>query len=130
MAPDFSPRQAIRRIQLEDREILNSEDIWFCLTCFDCNVDCPHDIDLANVFESLREMAPDEKEKEFVSYCERCGKPFLTSQIEEHLKELLEAEDLEVDEEVLNYCSDCRQYRNARSAFDIMSQKEAGEVET
>lgn len=123
MSPDFSPRSAMRLIQLEDEEILESEDIWFCLTCFDCNVDCPHGIDLAKVFETLRDMAPDEKEEDFITHCERCGRAFLTSQIEDHLKELLEEEELEVNEEVLNHCPDCRQYHNAREVFNLISEE-------
>lgn len=123
MSPDFSPRKAIRLVQLDDEGILESEDIWYCLTCFDCHVDCPHGIDLANVFEALRDIAPEEMREEHISHCQRCGKPFLTSRIRGHLEELLKEEEIEVDEEVLNYCSNCRQYQNARTAFELIRQE-------
>lgn len=105
----------MRLLQLGDEDLLESQDIWFCLTCFDCNVDCPHGIDLAEVFKGLRELAPDEKEEEYISYCERCGRPFLTTKIRDHLLDRLREEDIDVNEDLINHCPTCRQYYNARA---------------
>ncbi len=53
---DLLPNQVVRRIQLGDKSVLDSDTIWLCASCLSCKVDCPKGIDLASVMESLREI--------------------------------------------------------------------------
>ena len=55
---DYTPRQIIRMVQLDMYEdILHSNAIWFCATCFSCTVRCPREIDVAGVMRKLRYLA-------------------------------------------------------------------------
>ncbi|MFP4588641.1 MAG: 4Fe-4S dicluster domain-containing protein [Candidatus Bipolaricaulota bacterium] len=53
---DQLPSQVIRRVQLGDTSVLESETIWICASCLSCQVTCPKGIDLANLMEGLREI--------------------------------------------------------------------------
>lgn len=53
---DSLPNQVIRRIQLGDKSVLESDTIWLCASCLSCKVTCPKGIDLASLMESLREI--------------------------------------------------------------------------
>ncbi len=53
---DLLPSTVIRYTQLGMEEALDSETIWICITCFDCEVRCPRGIDIANVMEALRQI--------------------------------------------------------------------------
>jgi len=53
---DLLPSTVIRYAQLGLEEALDSETIWVCSTCFNCEVRCPRGIDVANVMEALRQM--------------------------------------------------------------------------
>lgn len=53
---DYLPSKIIRMVQMGMREALDSETIWVCTTCFNCEVRCPRGIDIANVMESLRQL--------------------------------------------------------------------------
>jgi len=53
---DLLPSKIIRFVQLGLEEVLNSETIWVCSTCFNCEVRCPRGIDIANVMEALRQL--------------------------------------------------------------------------
>ena len=60
MAPhmDVLPNQIIRLAQLGMQErLLASRAIWTCVSCMTCNSRCPKDIRIAEVIESLRDMA-------------------------------------------------------------------------
>jgi heterodisulfide reductase subunit C len=37
-------------------ESLDTNTIWVCTTCFNCEVRCPRGIDIANVMEALRQL--------------------------------------------------------------------------
>ena len=53
---DLLPNQVIRRVQLGDESVLESETIWICASCLSCKVNCPKGLDLASLMESLREI--------------------------------------------------------------------------
>lgn len=53
---DLLPSTVIRYAQLGMDEVLESNTIWVCSTCFNCEVRCPRGIDIANVMEALRQM--------------------------------------------------------------------------
>jgi len=54
---DLQPHQLVHLINLgfED-QVLSSKTIWLCASCVTCTVRCPHDVDLAQVMDVLREM--------------------------------------------------------------------------
>lgn len=53
---DYLPSKIIRMVQLGLEEALESKTIWVCTTCFNCEVNCPRGIDIANVMEALRQL--------------------------------------------------------------------------
>jgi heterodisulfide reductase subunit C len=55
---DYTPRAIMRMIQagLED-EVLSSQTIWTCASCYACVVRCPRDIEITDVMTQLRNMA-------------------------------------------------------------------------
>jgi len=53
---DLLPSKVLRLVQLGDNEVLNSNTIWICSTCFNCEIRCPRGIDIANVMEALRQL--------------------------------------------------------------------------
>ncbi|MFQ6059355.1 MAG: 4Fe-4S dicluster domain-containing protein [Anaerolineae bacterium] len=57
-AMDYTPRQIIRMIQVGlEKEVLGSETIWICASCYSCAVRCPRDIHITDLMASLRSMA-------------------------------------------------------------------------
>jgi heterodisulfide reductase subunit C len=54
---DLLPNQVIRLAQLgEIEEVLKSNTIWLCASCFTCGVRCPKGVDLAKIMEALRQI--------------------------------------------------------------------------
>jgi len=54
----FSPRQMIKRTLVEpDGDILQSDDLWACLSCSRCSDRCPVGIDFPEFIRSFREKA-------------------------------------------------------------------------
>jgi heterodisulfide reductase subunit C len=55
---DYTPRAIMRMIQagLED-EVLSSQTIWTCASCYACVVRCPRDIEITDVMTQLRNVA-------------------------------------------------------------------------
>ena len=53
---DLLSSKVLRLVQLGDNEVLNSNTIWVCSTCFNCEIRCPRGIDIANVMEALRQL--------------------------------------------------------------------------
>ena len=54
---DILPNQIIRYAQLGQKdELLNSKSIWLCAACLTCNSRCPKGINVAEVFEALRQI--------------------------------------------------------------------------
>jgi heterodisulfide reductase subunit C len=57
-AMDILPSQVIRMAQLgRGEELLHSETIWVCVSCYTCSIRCPNDIHIAHVMDSLRALA-------------------------------------------------------------------------
>ncbi len=55
---DILPNQIIRMAQLGMKEqLLAARSIWICVSCLTCNSRCPKDINIAEIFEALRETA-------------------------------------------------------------------------
>ncbi len=55
---DYTPRQIVRMIQLGlKQEVLNSNTIWICTTCFSCSVRCPRGIHPTELMETLKPLA-------------------------------------------------------------------------
>ena len=55
---DFLPSKVMRLVQLGVDECLESKTIWICLSCFNCEVNCPRGIDVANIMEALAGLGP------------------------------------------------------------------------
>ena len=55
---DYTPRAIMRMVQagLED-EVLSSQTIWTCASCYACVVRCPRDIEITDVMTQLRNVA-------------------------------------------------------------------------
>lgn len=61
---DYSPNQVIRMIQYGLRErIFKSAAIWLCSSCETCGARCPNGIRIAEVMDTLRQMAVEQKIK-------------------------------------------------------------------
>ncbi len=55
---DHTPRQLVRMVQLGlKNEVLSSNTIWICTTCFSCSVRCPRGIHPTELMEILRPIA-------------------------------------------------------------------------
>jgi heterodisulfide reductase subunit C len=55
---DYTPRELVRMVQLGlKQEVLNSNTIWICTTCFSCSVRCPRGIRPTELIEALRPIA-------------------------------------------------------------------------
>jgi heterodisulfide reductase subunit C len=58
---DYTPRQLVRMIQLGlKKEVLSSNTIWICTTCFSCSVRCPRGIYPTELMETLKPIAMSE----------------------------------------------------------------------
>lgn len=58
MTERYRPRKLIQKILLGKREeVLNSELPWLCMTCRLCEERCQEDVDLAEIFHAVREVA-------------------------------------------------------------------------
>jgi heterodisulfide reductase subunit C2 len=54
---DILPNQMIRYAQLGLKdELLNSNAIWMCVSCFTCNTRCPKGVKIAEVIEAIRQV--------------------------------------------------------------------------
>lgn len=55
---DYYPNQILRLIQFgRKEEVLKCKSIWLCFSCETCGARCPNDINIAEVMDTLREMA-------------------------------------------------------------------------
>ena len=55
---DILPNKVIRLVQLgQGDDVINSETIWICASCFQCTVRCPKGIDIQAVMDTLRQIA-------------------------------------------------------------------------
>lgn len=53
---DITPSQMMRKVQLGQKEVLESKAMWLCASCFTCTVRCPRGLDLSKVAEALRQI--------------------------------------------------------------------------
>jgi heterodisulfide reductase subunit C len=65
-AMDITPRRMWRMVQLglED-EVLHSKTMWLCSICYQCTVRCPRGIPLTETIAKLKQLAIQEKIKEW-----------------------------------------------------------------
>ncbi|MHB8157405.1 MAG: 4Fe-4S dicluster domain-containing protein [Desulfocucumaceae bacterium] len=55
---DYTPNQVLRLIQLgQKQKVLNSSMIWMCTGCEICGARCPNGIKMAEVMDTLKELA-------------------------------------------------------------------------
>jgi heterodisulfide reductase subunit C len=55
---DYTPRIIMRMIQAGmEAEVLSSQTIWTCASCYHCVVRCPRDIEITDVMTQLRNIA-------------------------------------------------------------------------
>jgi heterodisulfide reductase subunit C len=55
---DYPPRQAIAMVRAGLREeLLSSNSMWFCASCYTCTVRCPRDIKPADIMHALEILA-------------------------------------------------------------------------
>ncbi|RKZ05182.1 heterodisulfide reductase [Candidatus Fermentibacteria bacterium] len=58
---DILPSRVMRLAQLgQSDDIIKSETIWICASCFQCTVRCPKGIDIQAVMDAVRQIAMDE----------------------------------------------------------------------
>jgi heterodisulfide reductase subunit C len=54
----YSPRRIIHMILLGlKEEVLSSTAIWYCLTCYRCQVRCPQEVKFPEIMRVLRKLA-------------------------------------------------------------------------
>lgn len=54
----YSPRQIIRKILLGMKdEVLSSDFIWLCSTCYSCQERCPQDVHIADLMTAVKNFA-------------------------------------------------------------------------
>lgn len=53
---DLTPSQMMRKVQLGQEDVMDTQVMWMCATCFTCTVRCPRNIDIAKVAEALRQV--------------------------------------------------------------------------
>jgi len=55
---DYPPRRAIAMVRAGFREdLLSSNSMWFCASCYTCTVRCPRDIKPADIMHALEVLA-------------------------------------------------------------------------
>jgi len=59
---DFTPRKviAMTRAGMEE-DVLSSNTIWLCMSCYACSVSCPKEIKVTEVMYALKRMAMERK---------------------------------------------------------------------
>jgi heterodisulfide reductase subunit C len=57
----YKPHQLIRMILLGMKEeVLTSDEIWLCLTCFQCQERCPQKVRVTDIFFDCKNLAAEE----------------------------------------------------------------------
>jgi heterodisulfide reductase subunit C len=71
--PRFNPREIIKLSLLgEKEEVISSDTIWLCCSCYNCQERCPQKVEIADLIYALRNIAFEEQNSpdiylEFVS---------------------------------------------------------------
>ena len=59
--PKFDPRKIIRMVKLGQRkEVISSNYIWYCSTCYTCKERCPRDVGFYHVLNVIKNIATKE----------------------------------------------------------------------
>ena len=95
----FRPRQILRMVQLGLKDILKSEDLWRCVTCYTCNERCPQGVKLTDVFTILKNRATQEgllpkAMKELLKAIHEFGWIYEMGDVQEFEREDLELPDI------------------------------------
>jgi heterodisulfide reductase subunit C len=53
---DLLPDEVIRYVVLDKNEVLSSNTIWICASCYACAERCPRDLDVTKIMEALRQI--------------------------------------------------------------------------
>jgi len=53
---DLLPHQVIRQLQLNNWRALESNAMWICASCLNCQTRCPKGVDLSKLMEALRQI--------------------------------------------------------------------------
>jgi heterodisulfide reductase subunit C len=53
---DINPSEMMKMSQLGLGEVLETQAIWLCASCYTCAVRCPRGLDLSKVAEALRQI--------------------------------------------------------------------------
>ena len=53
---DLGPDEVIRYVVLDRNEVLNSNAIWMCASCYTCAERCPRDLNITKIMEALRQI--------------------------------------------------------------------------
>lgn len=57
-AMDYTPRQIVTMVNLGMRdEVLKSNTIWVCSSCYTCTTRCPRGVEITNVMAALKSIA-------------------------------------------------------------------------
>jgi quinone-modifying oxidoreductase, subunit QmoC len=55
---DFSPRQVMALVRADFKnEVLRSNTIWLCASCYGCTVECPRQIRITDIMYALKQRA-------------------------------------------------------------------------
>lgn len=58
---DYSPRKVIAMVRANMKtEVLKSNSMWYCVSCYMCSVRCPRDIHITDMMYVLKGLAVDE----------------------------------------------------------------------
>ena len=53
---DITPSNMMRKVQMGQSDVLETETIWICASCLQCMARCPRGLDLSKVAEALRQI--------------------------------------------------------------------------
>ncbi len=55
---DFSPRQVMALVRADFKnEVLSSNTVWLCASCYSCTVECPRQIRITDIMYALKQRA-------------------------------------------------------------------------
>jgi quinone-modifying oxidoreductase, subunit QmoC len=55
---DFSPRQVMALVRADFKnEVLRSQTVWLCASCYGCTVECPRQIRITDIMYALKQRA-------------------------------------------------------------------------
>lgn len=58
LTPRFNPRELIKLSLLGlEEEVLSSDSLWLCCSCYNCQERCPQKVEIADVIYALRNIA-------------------------------------------------------------------------